>query len=89
MTATLSLDVEDFTSQTRRRAPNVPGDVTVGDFISAVTKELQLAELDADHRPIIYGARTGQGDVLNPGDLVGEVLRENDVVTLTKSVSAG
>lgn len=86
---TMTLEVEDITGQVRRRAGGIPRDVTVGEFVSGISSELDLPDQDAQGRPILYGARSSSGDVLNLTDRLGDVLRENEVVTLTKSVTAG
>ncbi|MBX7168100.1 MAG: hypothetical protein K1X74_17325 [Pirellulales bacterium] len=89
MTATMELEVEDFTGQVRHRASNVPRDARVGDLIARLSSTLHLPEIDAQNRPVIYGARTSRGEVLNASDVVGDVLQENETVTLVKSVTAG
>ena len=86
---TMTLEVEDFTGQVRRRARGVPRDATVSEFVSSVTQELRLPDIDAQGRPILYGAIASSGDVLNPGDRLADVLADEDVVTLTKAVTAG
>jgi hypothetical protein len=84
----LNLEVEDFTGQMRHRA-KIPKDVTVGEFVAAVSEQLKLPEQDAQGRPVIYGARTAHGDLLNASDRVGDVVLDDEVVTLTKSATAG
>jgi hypothetical protein len=85
----MTLEVEDFTGQVRRRARGIPRDATVGEFVNSCTHELRLPDIDVQGRPIIYGAIASNGDVLNATDRVGDVLVEKDVVTLTKAVTAG
>ena len=89
MTATLSIEVEDFTGQVRRRAPSVPREARVGELVNRLTQAMHLPDVDASGRPVLYGARTGRGGVLNSTDVVGDVLEEDDVMTITKSVTAG
>lgn len=86
--ATMSLTVEDFTGQVRRRARNIPRDATVGDFVSSYTLSLGLATQDSQNRSITYGARA-HGESLLESDRVGDVLAEDEVVTLTQNVTAG
>jgi hypothetical protein len=85
---TMTLEVEDFTGQIRRRASGIPRDATINDLVESVRSEMQLPEQDAQGRPVVYGA-TARGTVLNPTDHVGDVLDDQEVVTLTKSVTAG
>jgi len=86
---TMSLEIEDFTGQLRRRAGGIPRTATVGDLVDSVRGEMRLPDQDAQGRPIQYGALTSRGEMLNPTDQVGEVLDDDEVVTLTKSVTAG
>jgi hypothetical protein len=89
MTATLSIEVSDFTGQVRRRAPNVPREARVGELVNRLTQAMHLPDVDASGRPVLYGARNSRGDVLNSTDVVGDVLEQDDVMTITKSVTAG
>ncbi len=89
MSATMTLEVEDFTGQMRRRAPGVPKNATVSDLVESIRSEMQLPDQDAQGRPIQYGALTARGEMLNATDQLGDVLEEDEVVTLSKSVTAG
>ncbi len=86
---TMSLEVEDFTGQVRRRAGDIPRTATVGDLVESIQGAMQLPDQDAGGRPIQYGALTSRGEMLNATDQVGDVLEDDEVVTLTKSVTAG
>ena len=86
---TMTLEVEDFNGQIRRRATGIPRSATVNDLIESISSELQLPRHDPHGRDILYGARTTDGDMLNPTDEVGDVLEDEQVVTLTTSVTAG
>lgn len=85
---TMSLMVEDFTGQVRHRASGIPRDATLGELITSVATRLRLPANDAQGRPVTYAARA-RGASLNESDRVGEVLEENEVVTLTQNVTAG
>lgn len=87
--STLTLELEDFTGQIKRRARNIDADMTVGDLVAGAAQQLHLPDIDASGRSVLYGARTSHGDTLNLTDRVGDVLKESEVVTLTKSVTAG
>jgi hypothetical protein len=87
-TATLTLRVEDSTGQIRRKARGVPTDATVGDFMSTLVEELRLPVNDSQGRPLTYAARAN-GESLLETDRVGDVLHEEDTVTLTQNVTAG
>ena len=85
---TMSLMVEDFTGQVRHKASGVPRDATLGELIESVATRLRLPVNDSQGRPVTYAARA-RGASLNEGDPIGEVLEENEVVTLTQNVTAG
>jgi hypothetical protein len=53
-----------------------------------VASRLRLPLNDTQGRPVTYAARA-RGASLNEADLLGEVLEENEVVTLTQNVTAG
>ena len=87
-TATLSVRVEDSTGQIRRRARGVPSDATVGDFMSSLLRDMRLPGNDSQGRPLTYAARAN-GESLLESDRVGDVLKEDDMVTVTPNVTAG
>jgi hypothetical protein len=87
--STMTLEVEDFTGQVRRSAPGIPRTATVNDLVESIRSEMQLPDQDAQGRPIQYGAISSRGEMLNATDQVGDVLDEQEVVTLSKSVTAG
>ncbi len=87
-TATMSLVVEDFTGQVRRRARGVPRDSTIGELISGLSQELRLPANDMEGRPLTYAARA-RGTSLAESERVGEVLEDEEVVTLVQNVTAG
>jgi hypothetical protein len=85
---TMSLMVEDFTGQVRHKASGIPRDASLGEVITSVASRLRLPLNDAQGRPVTYAARA-RGASLNESDRVGDVLEENEVVTLTQNVTAG
>lgn len=88
MAGTLDLRVEDSTGQIRRRARGIPAEATVGDFMSSLVRELRLPANDSQGRPLTYAARANGASLLE-SDRVGDVLQEEDTVTLTQNVTAG
>ena len=88
-TDTMTLEVEDFTGQVRRRARGIPRTATAAELVDSIRGEMQLPDKDAQGRPIQYGVLTTHGEMLNATDQLGEVLEDEEVVTLTKSVTAG
>jgi hypothetical protein len=85
---TISVTVEDFTGQLRRRARGIPTEATVGELVGSLMHELRLPANDSQGRPLTYSARAN-GESLTESDRVGDVLLEDDVVTLTQNVTAG
>jgi hypothetical protein len=85
---TIDVTVEDFTGQIRRRVRGLPRDATVGDLIGTLTSELRLPANDSQGRPVTYAARA-RGESLADSDRIGDVLQNEDVVTLTQNVTAG
>ena len=88
-TATLDFEVEDFTGTARFQAREIAPEITVGEFIDKYSRLLDLPQQDGEGRQILYGAIGHYGDVLNSTDLLGDVIRPDDVVVLTKTVTAG
>ncbi len=88
MADTLSLTVEDFTGQLRRRARGIPRHASVGDLVTSLTRELRLPANDSQGRPLTYAARA-KGSSLLESDKVGDVLTEGETVTITQNVTAG
>jgi hypothetical protein len=88
MSATLTLTFEDHTGQ-RYRASEIPSDALVTDVLHAVTGDLFLPGIDDDGRPVAYHATTDDGLVLNPSDRIGDVVRTDQTVNLSKTVTAG
>jgi hypothetical protein len=56
--------------------------------MNSLVRELRLPVNDSQGRPLSYSARAN-GDSLLESDRVGDVLQEEDMVTLTQNVTAG
>lgn len=84
-----SIEVEDVTGQLRRRVAGIPPEATVGEVVESLREKLRLPDQDGEGHPMRYGARTAGGDVLNASDRVRDVLDPGELVTLTRSVTAG
>ena len=85
----LAINVEDMTGNLKRRAAGIPRDHSIEELVGSLSHALGLPDQDSSGRPILYGLRTSDGDPLNPTDRIGDVLQQDDTVTLTKSVTAG
>jgi hypothetical protein len=88
-TGLLSIEVEDITGQKRRRASGIATDATIAEMTDSLAWSLGLPEQDASGRPVVYSVRTTEGEALNPTDLVGDVLKPDDRITLSPSATAG
>src|SRR5437867_2315672 len=74
--------------ETQERQQFVAAHATVGDFVGGLTRELHLPSNDSQGRPLSYSARA-RGESLLESDRIGDVLEEQDVVTLAPNVTAG
>jgi hypothetical protein len=91
MSATLTVDFEDYTGQSRHRVGNVPPDATLGELLAEVTERLDLPDVDpTSGQPILYQATMGT-QLLNPSDRIGDVVEKDQIpqIQLTKHVTAG
>lgn len=86
----IALRVSDVSGQKRVRASRVPPHSTVGELIGRLLPKLGLAKNDADGRPLAYRARLERdGRHLRSSETVGEVLQDEDALTLQPSIDAG
>lgn len=83
----LELEIEDMTGQVRRKV-RAPRDMTVNEFVADAQRALNQPDEEGG-QSIIYGARSGHGDSLNPTDRIGEILANQETVTITRNVTAG
>ena len=85
----IAINVEEMSGNITRRAAGIPRGATIGELVESLSVAMGLPEQDAQGRPVLYGAQTIDGDVLNPSDRVGDVLHQNDTIVFSKSVTAG
>lgn len=82
--------VSDVTGTKLFGVGSVPRDSNVGDMLQQVLSKLPFPRNDSTGRPIHWRARLErEGRHLEPGELVGDALREDDEVQLHPSVDAG
>ena len=87
---TLSITARDITGQKRLRARDIPGDFSVGEVVDGLLPRMQLNRLDQNGAPIRFEARLDrEGRHLNPGEIVGDVLKDEDEVVLHPRIMAG
>jgi hypothetical protein len=85
----LSVRASDVTGQ-RSEPVGAPRESTVGEWVDELVSKLGLRRKDSDGNPYVYRPRLErEGRHLNAGEIVGEVLREDDHVVLHPNVNAG
>ncbi len=85
----LSVRASDVTRQ-RSEPVRAPRESTVGEWVDALVSKLGLRRKDSDGNPYVYRSRLErEGRHLNAGEIVGEVLQEDDHVVLHPNVNAG
>ncbi len=85
----LSVRASDVTRQ-RSESVLAPREATVGEWVDGLVSKLGLRRKDRDGNPYVYRPRLErEGRHLNAGEIVGEVLREDDHVVLHPNVNAG
>ncbi len=60
----------------------------MGDLLASVVPGMGLSATDSEGRGVTYAARV-RGQSLAESDRVGDVLAQDDVVMLTRNVTAG
>ena len=85
----IAINVEDMTGNIKRRAAGIARDASIEELVESLAHKMGLPKQDSHGRPILYGLRTSDGDPLNPTDRIGDVLKQDDTVTLTHLVTAG
>lgn len=85
----LSVRASDVTGQ-RSEPVGAPRESTVGEWVDGLIGKLGLRRKDSDGNPYVYRPRLErEGRHLNAGEIVGEVLQEDDHVVLHPNVNAG
>ena len=86
----LNLEASDVSGQNRVRVANVRQGAAVGELVRTLVAKMGLSAKDSQGRDLAYHARhEREGRHLNPSELVGDVLREGDQVTLHPDIQAG
>ena len=90
MSNTLTLEIADVSNQKRIRKQNVQADASVGELVMETLPALHLPSRSAKGEPYTYHLRLErEGRHLNASERVGDVLQENDRVTLLPNIDAG
>lgn len=87
----ISLRARDVARQRLARVRGVPAEATVGELVEAlVASRMNLPRTDAEGRPLVYHARLErEGRHLHASERVGDVLEEDDELTLQPNIQAG
>jgi hypothetical protein len=86
----LNLQVRDASGQREASPDDVAGDATVAEFVERMVKQMRLAPLDHEGRPLIYQAlHQREGRHLHGSERVGEAVESGDVVVLHPNIDAG
>ncbi|MFN8644449.1 MAG: hypothetical protein U0802_23370 [Candidatus Binatia bacterium] len=87
---TLALTVSDVSGQKRVKASAIPKRATVSELVQGLLARMRLPRNDASGRPLTYRARLErEGRHLHPQEEIGEVLRDEDELTLQPNIDAG
>lgn len=85
----LRLRASDVTGQ-RQINERIPLEATVGELVQTFVGRMGLNDKDKQGNPFVYRARLErEGRHLNASEIVGDVLREDDRLTLHPNVDAG
>lgn len=86
----LRLTATDVSGQRRVQVRNVTGKATIGELVRSLVAKLGLVREDAEGRPLTYRARLDrEGRSLNGSEVIGEVLKPDDKVSLYPHIQAG
>jgi hypothetical protein len=84
-----NITATDLTGQKRVRA-RAPMAATMANFVEGLLPKLRLPSLDSSGRALTYHARVDRlGRHAHASELVGQVLAENDRISLHPNVDAG
>ena len=88
----LNLMVRDISGQksARVKVRREDLDSTVGELFADVASDLELVDVDSNGRPLAYQPRLErEGRHLHTSERIGDVLQDQDTLTLQPSIDAG
>ncbi len=86
----LAVEVQDVSQQQRFKVSDLDTDATVAEVVRELLGDLNMAVEDASGRPLSYTVRLErEGRNLQSNERVGDVLEEDDLLTLLPNVDAG
>jgi hypothetical protein len=90
MAPTIGVRVSDVSGQRTVRATAVNVLASVGEFVQGVLAKMGLPQVDAAGFPLRFRAHLErEGRHLNPSELVGDALQDEDSVVLHPDIQAG
>jgi hypothetical protein len=90
LTEGLTIRASDTTGQRMANLKSVPPDYSVGELIDVLIKRMELPRNDSGGSPVSYQARhEREGRNLLSSEMIGEVLENEDEITLVPNVDAG
>lgn len=89
-TKKLSFSVSDISGQHSVSVSGFPEDASVGEMVRGLIGKMGLSPRDINGRDYAYHARSERtGRHLNPAEIVGDVVLENDELVLSPNIDAG
>jgi hypothetical protein len=87
----LSLRVSDVSRQKLVQVEDLSPDTSVGELVQGLLGGgMKLPQTDSEGRPVVYHARLDrEGRHLHGSELVGEALRNEDLIILLPHITAG
>jgi len=86
----LNFSASDISGQRAVKVRGFPENATVNEMIKGLVEKMGLTQRDPAGREYTYQARLDRdGRHLNPSEVVGDVLREDDQIVLHPNIDAG
>ena len=86
----MALRASDVSGQRTVKVSAVSPYTTIGELMNGLLARMGLARSDVDGRPLTYRARLErEGRHLSGAEMVGDALRNDDMITLQPDINAG
>jgi hypothetical protein len=87
---TINFSASDVTGQRTVTVRDVPSNNSVGEFVDELLPTMRLSATDRSGDPVHYSVRLErESRILHRNERLGDVIEENDEVTLMPRISAG
>jgi hypothetical protein len=85
-----AINVADVSGQNVVKAAGLSPGATIGELVQGLIPKMNLPVVDPEGRKISYHVRLDKaGRHLHPTEIVGDVLEEDDQITLQPNIMAG